>query len=537
MFRKLLLSRIFIVPTTTTSFSYRYLSVTPSTVLKTEDLSHPSHRRAKIYNLKLGQLMKYYNDLNQNEKSLKLFDSTLAKGIKPDSHIYSLALLTCANLKNLDKGKWLHKLVESSSEIDIIENNIIKISLMKMYSQCGQMKECENIFFEQIRQHDIHTYTGMMQCYDYNQMAEKIIILFEKMRRNDQHIQPSVTLYMLILRACAKLRNLEKGKEIHELVTQKSMMKSQILSIIIDMYSQCFDVKSAEILFQTQTKYSVYTYNSMMKCYNLNQMPQRTLELYAKMKFKKKQEEIEMNVQTFINVLQACSMIAHVCLEDGQAVHAELLYKYKNLTKSIELQIALIQFYGHSGDVQSAKKIFDQLGKGRRTIEIWNALLNSYAINARTNEVLKLFKQMKQDGFIPQSQTYSIVLYSYGQLKMIEEAKILFESIEEKNNYIYGTMIDTLVRNKRYDEAQLLIEQYEKENVSNPILYLIVLDAAKNDGNVIEISKITEKLKQFENKIDLQYYTSSHVKLGKRSHSLSADVGTSRTVTSLFSCI
>ena len=75
------------------------------------------------------------------------------------------------------------------------------------------------------------------------------------------------------------------------------------------MFIKCNDVENAEYVFNRLNR-DATCYGSLMKLYNIRNEPEKTLDLFKRMKEKK----IEPSEITFVLVIDACSAIGDLSL-------------------------------------------------------------------------------------------------------------------------------------------------------------------------------------------------------------------------------
>ena len=142
-------------------------------------------------------------------------------------------------------------------------------------------------------------------------MYDKALDLYEQMS-----VKPDNVIYTLTFRACAELeseRAISIGKTLLARILQASAPDQTNLSSAIHMLMRFGDIKHAEQLFQSIKDKDITTYASMMKVYNLNKQPFKTLQLLQTIK----QQGLTPDVVIFTLCIDACSQVGllTVCQE------------------------------------------------------------------------------------------------------------------------------------------------------------------------------------------------------------------------------
>ena len=134
-----------------------------------------------------------------------------------------------------------------------------------------------------------------------NNLPEKAFELFS-------HIDhPDDICFNLLFNSCARLGTVEGlnfGRKIFSQLPQSSDKNKFILASVLDMFVKYGDLSNAEKIFSKINRH-VIEYGQMMKCYNENRMPMKTLDLYKEMK----KENIQANAIIYVLLIDACSQI------------------------------------------------------------------------------------------------------------------------------------------------------------------------------------------------------------------------------------
>ena len=137
--------------------------------------------------------------------------------------------------------------------------------------------------------------------YLVNNMAEKAMQLFSTISN------PNEIILCLLFTSCSQIgtkQALDFGRKVWSEMSLVNHRNKYIVTAALDMFANCGDVSSAENLFITM-KPNVIDYGQMIKCYNNQKMPMKTINLYEKMK----NEGIRGDVVIFILLADACAEI------------------------------------------------------------------------------------------------------------------------------------------------------------------------------------------------------------------------------------
>ena len=272
--------------------------------------------------------MKRLNDAGQFSKALTLFDELERREIPRDQAIVQ-ALKACTRMRLLERGVNIHNKLSKRSK----NNNFIQSALVHFYSQfnlslfinlsrlilvqCGDVTHARSIFAASSEK-TVPLCGAMMKVTIYlsiwntflilsdlgfvvNNLAHEAIELFSTITN------PNRVNLILLFNSCAQLgtpQALETGRQVLTQMPSVYRTNPYILNSVLDMFIRCGDVSSAEKWFSNMKRH-VITYGQMMKCFNEEKLPMKTLSLYEKMK----SEDVRPDLVTFLLLIDACSQL------------------------------------------------------------------------------------------------------------------------------------------------------------------------------------------------------------------------------------
>jgi pentatricopeptide repeat protein len=134
-------------------------------------------------------------------------------------------------------------------------------------------------------------------------MCEKALVLFEKMP-----FKPDEITLIILFQACRQLNNdraRKVGKKWLHQMPNDFRQNIVLLTSAMNMLIQFSEIENAEYLFRRIKKNNEIPYNCLMKGYNLNDQPLKSIKLFHEMK----QENIIPDQITFLALIGACSQI------------------------------------------------------------------------------------------------------------------------------------------------------------------------------------------------------------------------------------
>ncbi|CAF1202782.1 unnamed protein product [Didymodactylos carnosus] len=224
-----------------------------------------------------SNLIRLYSlvDNNRCEEALKFFREI---NITPSEFTFSILFKICteiADQRSLEFGK----LIFDRMPKKFYNNIVIITSALQMFLKCGDISTAEELF-NRIQNKNLIVFTVMMKGFVLNKMEERAIDLFFKIDK------PNKIILSIFFKACAQLKSekaLTLGKKVFNKLVIESNQSNVFLYSVLNMFIQCDDLKSAESLFDRINR-DIISYGSMMKFSNVKDQPEKTLELFQRMK-------------------------------------------------------------------------------------------------------------------------------------------------------------------------------------------------------------------------------------------------------------
>ncbi|CAF3506660.1 unnamed protein product [Rotaria sp. Silwood1] len=299
--------------------------------------------------------MKNLNDRKEYRKALDLFYEYEHKNKEMISDVViNQALKSFTNIKDFQGG--LHIFKKYSSRIE--NNNYIIASLIHLYMQSGDINRAEQIY-NRSKTKTMGIYGAMMKGLIKNNMFNETIDLFFKISNPDE------TIFVLFFHACARLGTKEAlilVKKVLLNLPNNYNENKYILTTAFDAFVKCDDLLSAEQIFP-KIKRNAISYGNLMNAFNKNEQPEKTLDLYEKMKI----DRIEADIICWILLINASSNIGMGALINTYGLNgmgAEALKLFYEMPPELILEetyVCALNACSHSGFVDHARTIFSNI--------------------------------------------------------------------------------------------------------------------------------------------------------------------------------
>lgn len=278
------------------------------------------------------------------EEAMRIFQKMLDQGVEPTNVTIMEALHACADLGDLERGIFVHKLLDQLKlGTDVSMTN----SLISMYSKCKKVDRAADIF-SKLQGKTLVSWNAMILGYAQNGRVNEALNYFCKMR--SKNIKPDSFTMVSVIPALAELSVIRHAKWIHALVIRSCFEKNVfVMTALIDMYAKCGAVDTARILFDMMNERHVTTWNVMIDGYGTHGLGKAAVELFNKML----EGPTKPNDITFLCAISACSHSGLV--EEG-------IHYFTSLKKDYGIE-PVMDHYG---------AMVDLLGRAGRLNEAWD---------------------------------------------------------------------------------------------------------------------------------------------------------------------
>ncbi|CAF0744675.1 unnamed protein product [Adineta steineri] len=359
-----------------------------------------------------------------------------------------------------------------------------------------------------------------MKLFNDKKQFNKTIELFDKQMKSNTKTFSSLIITQ-VLKACAHLEDIQRGKTIHQLISSRIKDDSYISASLIHLYMQCSDITNAELLFDKTTKKTLSIYGAMMKGYIKNNQANKAIDIFDEIK---NPDEVIL-----ILLFNACS----------QLKTAEALNLIKNVFQQMpkffysnqRLLTTLFDAFIKCGDYSNARILFSKIPK---SVESYGNLMNGSNRENNPSQTLELFNQMKSDHikantiiylcvikalsqtgdyslsqsiieqiphhFLVNNQLQNALIDMWGKVGYVDKAKEIFQIIPKPDYIGYTAMINCYGLNGQGNQAIELYRKIPKKFIDE-VTHVCVLNACSHSGLVDEARTIFLNTETKTNKI------------------------------------
>ena len=177
---------------------------------------------------------------------------------------------------------------------------------------------------------------------------------FRRMR--NEGVEPNAVTFTCILKACGCIGDIDKGKEIHDEIACKGLLKKDIVlgNALVDMYARCCVLLKARQVLDELPSRDVVSWNTLILGYVQQGQDEEAMNCFEHMIG----EGISPNVVSFIGILKACGSIG--ALDKGKQIHDEIVARGL-LDKNVVLGTALVDMFAKCGLLTKAQEVLKEL--------------------------------------------------------------------------------------------------------------------------------------------------------------------------------
>lgn len=219
----------------------------------------------------------------------------------------------------------------------------------------------------------------------------------------------------------------------------------------------------------------------MIRCISQSDQPAYALQLFDEMR----DRGLNGNNLTSIFVLKACCRVQDAGF--GGKVHSHLFKM--GFVSYLYVCNSLIHMYGLCGQMECAKKVFDEMPQ--RDLVSWNTVICGYSQCNRFREVLSVFDRLREAGLVADSVTMVKVILACINIGDMSLAESMGKYVKDKNVvidvYLGNTLIDM---HGKCGSVRLAREVFDQMKERNVVSWNAMILGYVKDGNLIEARRL-----------------------------------------------
>jgi pentatricopeptide repeat protein len=277
--------------------------------------------RTNVNTIQWNKTFRTHQINGNHQQALKLFQIGIEKKtFQPNSVTY---------LTILDSSKEL-------TDDDVYNNPRIRSLLMDVYIKCQDPDSAYRVF-QSMKERNLIDYCGLMTAFNNHGQYEKTFELSKQIPSPNKFSSP--ILCTLMLQACTELKLYDEGCKIHQngkhLISNDQIFMNELLSFYLKFDKE---KEALDIFEKYHHRQTVIQYSLLMKYYNRQYQPEKTIDLYNRLL---QNSHIQIDHIVCVLVLQA--------IANGCCVHAskQIRDQIKKFGTNVDINNALINMYGN----------------------------------------------------------------------------------------------------------------------------------------------------------------------------------------------
>nr|UPT48415.1 pentatricopeptide repeat protein AaPPR52 [Agave angustifolia]UPT48435.1 pentatricopeptide repeat protein AaPPR74 [Agave angustifolia] len=417
---------------------------------------------------------------------LKEIQSSIERGVRVDTSIFSSLLETCFQLKSpLHHVTLLRSLIPPS----LLRSNAgLSSKLLRIYAVLGRVEQAHQLFdlMPERNKMNAFAWNSLISGYVERGLFEDAMAIYYQMEEDG--VEPDQFTFPRVLKACAGIGSVQHGEAVHRHIVRSGFGNDIfVLNALIDMYAKCGDILKARHIFDLIVDRDSVTWNSMLVGYIRHGLVLEAMDTCRGMI----SARLEPDSITLSAMLAKFSSVEKLGLE----IHCWVLRR--GLEQNLSVANSLIGLYSECNQLSRAVMIFQSIQE--KDLVSWNAIISAHRRDPR---VLCLFQEMEECGQLPDKVTFVSLLSACANLGMVEDGQKLFSKMVEKYKIRpemvhYGCIVNMLGRAGLVEEAYDIVSNVMPFDAGQTV-WGALLFACSVHGNV-DIGEIAaERLFELE---------------------------------------
>ncbi|MCO5588616.1 hypothetical protein L7F22_042573 [Adiantum nelumboides] len=118
-----------------------------------------------------------------------------------------------------------------------------------MYAKCGALPQAQGVL-KKLPFQDVVSCSALITGYAQHGQGQQALECFEQMQQ--EGASPDIVTYVCILKSCAVIGALDKGKKIHDEISRQGLLEHNIVfgGALVDMYGKCGALPQAQSVLE-----------------------------------------------------------------------------------------------------------------------------------------------------------------------------------------------------------------------------------------------------------------------------------------------
>lgn len=361
-------------------------------------------------------------------------------GLFPNNFTFPLLLKAASFLLSPSLGSVLHG---QALKTGYCAHLFVQTAMINMYSRLGSLNDARKVF-DNMPHKDSIAWNSIISAYAIDGRVDMCLELFSSMPVKDPFS------FNIMISAFSTAGKVESARQIFD---SSSCKDGFSWNSLISCYVKAGDMNMALTLFDQMPEKDTVSWNIIISGYLQNEQYAKVIEKF----FEMKSSGFIPSELAMASTIAASAHLGSLRLGAELHLQAHIL----GLTSSPNVAAALIDMYAKCGSRDGALLVFYKTQT--KDIYVWNSMISGLAAHGLGKFLLKLFKDMKQFGVMPDEITFIGLLVGCSHSGLVSEGYHLFNSMDEKygvspNLEHYACVVDLLSRAGELQRAHGIVE-------------------------------------------------------------------------------
>ncbi|GAU12276.1 hypothetical protein TSUD_141840 [Trifolium subterraneum] len=274
-------------------------------------------------------------------ETMHLVAQMLQAGIAPNSSTLVSVLPTIGQANALRQGRAIHSYCLRKY---LCDNVVLATALLDMYAKCHHLSYARKIF-NTVNQKNEICWTAMIAGYVLHHSMPDALALYDDMLCI-YNLNPTPATLATVLRACAQLTDLKKGKNLHcHMIKSGIHLDTTVGNSLISMYAKCGIMDDAAAFLDEMASKDPVSYSAIISGCVQNGYAEKALLIFRQMQ----SLGIEPHLETMIALLPACSHLA--ALQHGNCCHGYAVVRgFTSINNKLQELLVEMKKLGYQAD-------------------------------------------------------------------------------------------------------------------------------------------------------------------------------------------
>ncbi|KAI5082512.1 hypothetical protein GOP47_0002255 [Adiantum capillus-veneris] len=402
-------------------------------------------------------LISGYAYCKHSEEAVDCFKRMQVEGVSPNLITFSAILKACNSNKAVEIGMDIH--TELVARGLLLEDTELVLAgmIVELYAYSGFFQEAMNVF-EKLPAYNSSVWNILLSAYADQGFGNEAVQLLDQMRLNSTHFD-HVTLVCSV-KAYGSVGAIEKGLDVHAEIERLGLFGSAGFELI-DMYMKFSLLAMAQEVFDKLSARGIRCWNALIFGFVKHGCGEEALQCVQQMQL----EGALPDVVTFTSILKACGSIT--AMEKGREMHA-VIASQSYFNRDLVINNTLLDMYIKCEWLEEAHRLLEKFPL-RNTVS-WNVLIAGYAKLKHGEQALICFAQMKSEGLLPDTVSFTCILKACGSSEALSKGREIHadavrKGLMHRDLSVGNAVIDMYARHGCLREAQKVFQKLPSRDI------------------------------------------------------------------------